>query len=406
MTTPQFKSGHQVQLLEAGAEFFPALIGAIDASATEVRLETYIFHFEAAGEQVAQALERAALRGVSVFVVMDGIGTSQVPMDWVTRWTQAGVQWHLFLPLGRLGLLIPGRWRRMHRKLCVVDANIAFCGGINILDDYFDPNHGVLDSARLDYALRVQGPLVADVHGAVVQFWSRLQLTRQLEHLRFRAVPRPGVLSNTHGPLTSEMRADHSDNVFSDATAALVLRDNVLNRTRIEKTYRQAISQARKEVLIANAYFVPGTRLRRALRNAAKRGVRVRLLLQGRYEYFMQFHAARQVYGSLLAAGVEIHEYQAGFLHAKVAVVDGKWATVGSSNLEPLSLQLAREANVVVENPAMAQALQTHLEKVMQRASVQVNPQIYAERPWNQRMLDGLAFGAMWLILVLTGRRY
>jgi cardiolipin synthase len=202
------------------------------------------------------------------------------------------------------------------------------------------------------------------------------------------------------------MRADHSDNVFSDATAALVLRDNVLNRTRIEKTYRQAISQARKEVLIANAYFVPGTRLRRALRNAAKRGVRVRLLLQGRYEYFMQFHAARQVYGSLLAAGVEIHEYQAGFLHAKVAVVDGKWATVGSSNLEPLSLQLAREANVVVENPAMAQALQTHLEKVMQRASVQVNPQIYAERPWNQRMLDGLAFGAMWLILVLTGRRY
>jgi cardiolipin synthase len=120
----------------------------------------------------------------------------------------------------------------------------------------------------------------------------------------------------------------------------------------------------------------------------------------------MQFHAARQVYGSLLAAGIEIYEYQAGFLHAKVAVVDQRWATVGSSNLDPLSLQLAREANVVVGDRAFAQALQLRLERIMAHSAERVQATDYAQRPWRQRVLDGLAFGAMWLMLVLTGRRY
>lgn len=406
MTAPHMHSGHQVQLLEGGTEFFPALVAEIDAATVEVRMETYIFHFAGSGAQVADALLRAAQRGVAVLVVMDGIGTPTVPAEWIARFAQAGVQWHQFSPLGKLGYFIPGRWRRMHRKLCVVDARVAFCGGINILDDYLDPNYGALESARLDYAVRVQGPLVADVQAAVLQFWMRFQVTRELEHLHLRGaraaytqagVPSPTPATESVGP-TSEM--------FCNTSAALVLRDNVLNRTRIERAYRKAIATARHDVLIANAYFVPGTRLRRALVAAARRGVRVRLLLQGRYEYFMQFHAARQVYGSLLAAGIEIYEYQAGFLHAKVAVVDQRWATVGSSNLDPLSLQLAREANVVVGDRAFAQALQVRLERVMEHSAERVQAAHYAQRPWCQRVLDGLAFGAMWLMLVLTGRRY
>jgi cardiolipin synthase len=406
MSSPHLHSGHQVQLLEGGAEFFPALVAEIDGAVVEVRMETYIFHFEGSGGLVAHALVRAALRGVAVLVVMDGIGTPSVPAEWAERFAQAGVQWHQFSPLGKLGYFIPGRWRRMHRKLCAVDARVAFCGGINILDDYLDPNYGALESARLDYAVRVQGPLVADVQAALVQFWVRLQVARQLEHLSLRgaraayaqaSVPTSTAANDSAGPISE---------VFHNTAAALVLRDNVLNRTRIERAYRKAIATARHEVLIANAYFVPGTRLRRALVAAARRGVRVRLLLQGRYEYFMQFHAARQVYGSLLAAGVEIYEYQAGFLHAKVAVVDQRWATVGSSNLDPLSLQLAREANVVVGDHAFAKALQGCLEGVIERNAQRVQADLYAQRPWRQRVLDGLAFGAMWLMLVLTGRRY
>jgi cardiolipin synthase len=392
--------------LRGGAAFFPALIAAIDASVHEVRLETYIFSFDSSGDQVAAAVERAAIRGVSVFLVMDGVGTPAVPDHWQLRFDKAGVLWHRFSPLGRWGLLIPVGWRRLHRKLCVVDAHIAFCGGINILDDYFDPSYGQLDVARFDFAVRVCGPLVAAAHKTMVQFWGRLQVTQQLERLQFKGARqtwRDSGLSlrdwKPPGPVQTLAGS-------AGVNAALVLRDNLLNRNRIERAYRKAIAGARHEVVIASAYFLPGRKLRRALVHAARRGVRVRLLLQGRYEYFMQYHGARPVFGVLLEAGVEIHEYSVGFLHAKVAVVDQHWATVGSSNLDPLSLLLAREANVVIDDVAFAQELRTVLVAAMESQGVQLDAQSYERRPWRQRLLDRLAFGVMRLLLFLAGRRY
>ena len=185
-----------------------------------------------------------------------------------------------------------------------------------------------------------------------------------------------------------------------------MLRDNLLNRSRIERAYRRAIGEARHDIIIANAYFVPGGKLRKALIHAATRGVRVRLLLQGRYEYFMQYHACRPVYGALLAAGVEIHEYSASFLHAKVAVIDSHWATVGSSNLDPLSLLLAREANVVVRDTAFAQDLRARLVDAMAQGSQQVAVEDYAHRPLLQRVKERIALGLMRLALFLTGMRY
>nr|WP_315493588.1 cardiolipin synthase ClsB [uncultured Rhodoferax sp.] len=400
MTDAPYLPGHQLQLLQGGQDYFSALVAAVDASQTEVRLETYIYAFDTEGERVAQALERAALRGVRVALLMDGIGTPEVPTQWQQRWNAAGVHWLRFAPLGRLGLLVPSHWRRLHRKLAVVDGTVAFCGGINILDDYNDPQHGPQQVARFDFAVQAQGPLVAQVHTAMAQLWDRLLATRQLEQLQWagaRAVwqtmARPqvqGVAPAPHG----------------GALAALVLRDNVRNRKRIERAYRKALGTAQREVLIANAYFLPGGKLLRALVHAAQRGVRVRLLLQGRYEYFMQYHAARPVFGLLLAAGVEIHEYTSGFLHAKVAVVDQQWATVGSSNLDPLSLLLAREANVVVQDTGFATALQQRLETAMAQHGRALDAQDFGHRPWGQQALDWLAYGLMRLTLLLAGRRY
>ncbi len=405
MTAPTLQSGHHVQLLKGGSDFFAALEDAIGASRHEVRLETYIFSFDASGERVAAALERAALRGIAVFVVMDGVGTSKVPTKWAQRFDAAGVQWQLFSPLGRLGLLIPVGWRRLHRKLCVVDREIAFCGGINILDDHFDPAYGSLESPRFDFAVHVRGPLVAVAHSAMVQFWGRFLLTRKLERLQFGGARRVWKDANKADPILAPARAS-DDLAGSLVSAALVLRDNVRNRTNIERAYRKAIAEARQEIVIANAYFLPGGKLRRALIHAARRGVRVRLLLQGRYEYFMQYHGARPVFGVLLAAGIEIHEYSAGFLHAKVAVVDGRWVTVGSSNLDPLSLLLAREANVIIDDVRFAHELRSILISAMETHGVQLDARAYAQRPLLQRFLDRLAFGAMRLMLFLAGRRY
>jgi len=404
LSTPSWNPGHQVQLLQGGREFFPALIAAMDASQSEVRLETYIFNFDDSGLQVASALERTARRGVRVYLVMDGIGTPELPAEWAQRWTDADVQWHRFSPLGRLGLLIPGRWRRLHRKLCVVDARLAFCGGINILDDLQDTVPVEPSAPRFDFSVQVQGPLVADVQRTMVQFWERLLATRQLEHLKLHAV-RQTIKEAEASRLLLDKDVSAAGR-GRGAMAGLLLRDNVRNRTRIERAYRKAIADAREEVLIANAYFVPGRKLRNALIHAARRGVRVRLLLQGRYESFMQFHAAWPVYGALLAAGVEIHEYRVGPLHAKVAVVDGHWATVGSSNLDPLSLLLAREANVVLEDSTFARLLRERLTDAIRTDGELLDARGYATRPWQQRFLDRLAFGIMRTLLFLMGRRY
>ena len=400
-----------MQLLQGGQAFFPALLDAIDSSWREVRLETYIFSTEAVGKKVAEALERAALRGVAVYLMVDGVGTPNLPDEWAKRFDDAGVKWHIFSPLGRLGVFIPSRWRRLHRKLCVVDGEVAFCGGINVLDDFFDPNHGALDAARFDFAVRVTGPLVQAVHEVLTQFWWRLQATQTMRHSDFKGAWR-ALQEAARLAMTFRTYSDRPADVLPPCkedhlcSADLVLRDNVLNRSRIERAYRQAIGSARQEIIIANAYFLPGRKLRKGLIHAAQRGVRVRLLLQGRYEYFMQYHASRPVYGALLAAGVEIHEYSVSFLHAKVAVIDGHWATVGSSNLDPLSLLLAREANVVVDDVDFAQDLRTRLVCAMAQGGTRVDPATYANRSWRQRFQERLALGIMRALLFLNGKRY
>ena len=190
------------------------------------------------------------------------------------------------------------------------------------------------------------------------------------------------------------------------AYAELVLRDNLRNRRKIERAYLKAIGVARHEVIIANAYFLPGARLPRALVHASRRGVRVRLLLQGRFEYFLQYHATRALYGKLLEAGVEIHEYTASFLHAKVAVIDSQWATVGSSNLDPLSLLLAREANLVMDDAGFATRLHERLEAAIRQGSAMVDARILANRPWQQRALEALASLALRAGILVLGRRY
>jgi len=400
----ELTEGHQVQLLQGAQELFPALIAAMDAALSDIQFETYIFDFTGTATEVAQALMRAARRGVRTHLVVDGVGTGRLPQDWADRLRAAGVHCRVYSPLGPLGLLLPRRWRRLHRKLCVVDGRVLFCGGINVLDDFHDPNHGRLVAPRFDFAVQATGALVGVASDAMEQLWWRMQAVRDASQRRL-----PEALQALRAASAAHHAAPDAD-TSPGMRAALLLRDNVRHRSRIEKAYRRAIAAAREEIIIANAYFVPGRKLRVALQMAARRGVRVRLLLQGRYEYFMQYHAARPVYGALLKAGVEIHEYAPSFLHAKVAVIDAHgarpWATVGSSNLDPLSLLLAREANVVVEDAAFAQDLRARLEHAMLHGGRVLDPARYALRSWHERALDRVAFVLMCLALWVTGNRY
>jgi cardiolipin synthase len=417
-SAPRLRGGHHLLLLEGSQQLFPALIAAMDEARDEVRLETYIFDFTGAGASVAEALIRAAERGVHVCLTVDGLGTGPIPAGWRARFAEAGVAWRVYSPVNAVALLLPTRWRRLHRKLCVVDGTLAFCGGINILDDFHDPTHGVLVAPRFDFAVRITGPLVAEVEETLAVLWRRLQAVRALkQHDLQKAVQRlmaPLVLPPAEAGITlAGMTQAGVTQVGIPQTggrhlarAALVLRDNLRSRKRIERAYLRAIGAARAEIIIANAYFVPGFKLQRALVLAAERGVRVQLLLQGKYEYFMQYHAARPVYGALLGADVQIFEYAPSFLHAKVAVIDGHWATVGSSNLDPLSLLLAREANVVVDDTRFAGELRARLCDAMGLAGQAVDAARYARRPLRQRCMEYLAMLVMRLALLVSRQRY
>ncbi len=389
------RDAHTIQLLCGGAQFFPALVEAIDHAQHEVRLETYIFEFRGAALTVAHALTRAAQRGVCVMLVVDGAGTGELPATWRQRWDEVGVQHHVYAPITAPEFWKPQRWRRLHRKLCVVDQRLGFCGGVNLIDDWLDPQvNGRMPAPRLDYAVCLQGPVVHSLHDTMRQLWSRLEAVRELKE------------KDIAKALDALLGAEQAPRLSRHSSVRLVLRDNVRHRVDIERSYRRAIARARHDIVLASAYFFPGIRLMRALVMAAQRGVRVQLLLQGHYEYFLPYRAGHHLYGQLLAAGVEVYEYQPSFLHAKVAVIDHQWVTVGSSNLDPLSLLLAREANVVARDSHLAADLRASLMDAIEVHALRILAQAYVQRSWWQRWVDAGAAAVLRFGVFLTGRRF
>jgi cardiolipin synthase len=343
MRSVPYVGNNDVKLLESGGDYFRELLAAIDGAKHEVLYETYIYAEDEVARAVTEALQRAARRDVKVRVLVDWLGTGNgAAKRRGEEFAKACVHYRMFNPWFKRGVA------RSHRKICVVDGETAFVGGINTNDDSlcdYAP-YKPLPAPRWDFAVRVRGPLVATIHREAQAQWTRvghLNLTHRM-HL-FRESRR-----QRGGPVEQPMRA------------GLVVRDNLRNRRTIQRAYLQAIGRARKRVLMATPYFAPGRKFRQALAQAARRGVDVCLLI-GVGEFRMQDAVASSFYPQLLAAGVRIVEYRKTQLHAKVAVVDHDWATVGSSNCDALSLFVNQEANVVVRDAAFASSMAKQIER-------------------------------------------
>ncbi|PKO54806.1 MAG: cardiolipin synthase ClsB [Betaproteobacteria bacterium HGW-Betaproteobacteria-2] len=372
-----FTDANQVELLRNGAEYFPALEAAINEARYEIYLETYIYETDATGLRIGEALKRAASRGVHVYVLLDGFGCKDMPAAYVKELQQAGVNLMVYRPKISPWTLKRSRLRRLHRKLVVVDGKVAFVGGINIIDDFNVPNH---DPPRIDYAVRIEGELLPQIRTSARRLWRRIAWS----HLRrVDARTLPGI-----GPATA-----------GNMKAAFVVRDNLFHRRDIEQSYLSAIQRAKTEILIANAYFVPGLNFRKALIAAAKRGVRVRLLLQGKKEYFLMF-ATHYFYSDFLEAGIQLYEYRKSFMHSKVAVIDHEWATVGSSNIDTFSLLLSREANIVVLNKPFAQELRSDIERLIVDGAHEIRVEDWIRGNYLKRMLSALVY---FVVRMVTG---
>jgi cardiolipin synthase len=377
---------NQLELLQNGTAYFPRLCADIDVAQHSVYLETYIFAPDKTGRMVVDALRRAAERGVVVRVLLDGFGSADFSKAWLAELTAAKVQVQWFrreispFTLQRSRMR---RLRRLHRKLVVVDSEVAFVGGINIINDISSRDH--FSSPRLDYAVRVQGAMAGDIHSAMRRLWGVVSWA----NFRRRGKEIRRLVRERAKPATPGI--------------ALVLRDSLRHRHDIENAYLKAIEDARSEIIIANAYFLPGRAFRMALIQAAQRGVRVMLLLQGRVEYRLQHYATHALYDKLLAAGVEIYEYQPSYLHAKVAVIDGLWSTVGSSNIDPFSLLLAREANMVIRDTGFAAELRASLLAAIANDALRIGDGNNVSRSLWGRVIARASYGIVRLLIGLLG---
>jgi cardiolipin synthase len=344
-----WRGGNRVALLENGEEFFARAFAAIDAAQREVLIETFILFEDKIGMELHRRLIAAARRGVKVEITVDGYGSPHFSPEFLAGLTEAGVKLRVFDPHPRwLGMRLHV-FRRMHRKLLVADARVALVGGINYSADH------MLDfgaTAKQDYAVAIEGPVVADIHSFL-----RVAMTS----------PGTGEAWRPGRDAKAAEAADSADIMF-------VPRDNRRHSNSIEREYRRAIRAARHEIMIANAYFFPGYGFLRDLRHAARRGVRVSLILQGEPDTKFARAAARSLYRLLVDAGVRIFEYCERPFHGKIALIDDAWATVGSSNLDPLSLSLNFEANAFIRDRGFVADLRARMEALMHKHCQQVDP--------------------------------
>lgn len=379
----RYLPGNRIKLLRNGVEYFTALEQAIDSAQQEVWLETYIFADDPTGRRIAAALTRAAGRGVKVRLLVDGWGAKFFLTASLERFLrESRVEFLKYRPEVAAWQFRSHRLRRLHRKLAHVDGRLAFVGGINVIDDMNTPGH---TPPRIDFAVSVEGMLLPAIAFTMQRVWALVQLV----HLGTSRLP----LFPQRGP----------GQRVGTQTAKFLIRDNLRHRRDIEQAYLAAIRNAKREIIIANPYFFPGTTFRRALTDATARGVKVTLILQHRVEYLLLNFAGKALYGQLLDAGVVIQEYHKSMLHAKVAVVDDHWATVGSSNIDPYSLLMAREANVLVRNREFAGELKRALIEIIETGARPIAPQDWRGRTRLYKTAIWVAYGIVRVAMGILG---
>ncbi len=373
--------GNRVALLENGEAYYPRVLDAIAASRKEIFVETFILFDDKIGQPFQQALIAAAQRGVRIELTVDGYGSADLSAAFIGEMTAVGIGFHVYRPQPKVLGVRTNLFRRLHRKLVVIDGELAFVGGINISHDHvadFGP------SSKQDYAVEVQGPVVRDIHRFCELSVAKHALKTHTRHHWWRR--------HRKAPVAPALAA------VGPVRARFVVRDNDRHPDDIEREYRLAIKAARRRIIIANAYFFPGFRLLRNLRDAARRGVDVTLILQGKPDMWYVKWVAENLYEYLMKAGVTIHEYCERPLHAKVAVIDDDWATVGSSNLDPLSLYLNLESNLLFLDGDFNHHLASRLRELIQNRCRRVEWTALPKRDLRRQLFN--------FIIYHLGRRF
>lgn len=377
-----------VVLLVDGRQAFPEMLRCIAEAATTIRMETYILRADNTGRRFAAALGAAARRGVNVRLGFDGVGSMGLPLDYVDGLVRDGVKVAIYRPLAMLWKLGLGRMnRRNHRKILVVDGKIAFTGGLNIGDEYAAREDG--GEGWRDTHLRIDGAEAArQLQQLVDRAWPQSQPLAKVEN----AASPPPEPASPLPPLAVPLAP-----TSTRASIQVMSNREFLQRVRMRHAYIHAIHRARRYILIENAYFIPDRGIRRALRNAVKRGVTVGVVVAMYSDVQVAALASRALYGELLQSGVRLFEYPRSMMHCKAAVIDDIWSVVSSYNLDHRSLKHNLEAGVYLLDRDFARALRVQMLQDIAHCR-EVTRQFHDSRPWDQALTESLAYQARyWL---------
>ncbi|MEP6873499.1 MAG: cardiolipin synthase [Burkholderiales bacterium] len=371
-------AGNKVQLLQDGPSTYRAMFAAIAAARDHINMETYILEDDDVGRRFADALIAKQRNGVQVNLIVDSVGTLGTPSAFFDRLRDTSISVLAFNPVNPL--TAKAGWdvnQRDHRKLLVVDGKTAFLGGINISGVYSGGSFGERTQqhpdSRLpwrDTDLKIDGPVVAEFQKLFIDTWQKQKGPPLTPRHYYPKLARQGN-DVVHAI------AGSPDEPYSLVYATLI----------------SAIDSADKEVLLTNAYFVPDPQLIAAMKQAVTRGVDVKLVLPAATDSALVFHAGRSYYDELLRGGIKIYERQNALLHAKTALVDGVWSTVGSTNLDWRSFLHNQEINAVVLGQEFGQRMRAAFEEDL-AASTQITLDEWTQRSPAQRLKE--AFGRLW----------
>lgn len=342
---------NQIRLVHGGQEYFDMLRELIGRARHSIHLQVYILDPDETGQSIAEALIAAARKGVKIYLLVDGYASQSLSAAFIAPLREAGIHFRFFAPVLKSSNFYFGR--RMHQKVLVVDAYYCLVGGINISNKY---NDGYGLPAWLDWAMYIEGEAGIELVKVCIDLWTK----SAREYRR--------MLSHTLLPV---------DHPRQQCPVRVRRNDWVQRRNQITKSYLEMFRDARSHIYIMSSYFLPGTLLRRNLFKAARRGVKVELILAGVSDIKLAKHAERYIYRRLLRNKIRIFEYRKTILHGKMATYDGRWATVGSYNVNNISAFASIELNVDVQQPECVQIIQGELKEIIRNDCVEVTVEEY-----------------------------
>lgn len=355
-TTPFYTARNKALLVQGGKTYFSTLLDLIENAASSIHFQTYIYEADETGKLVGEALQKAAARGVQIYLLLDGYASQRLDTRFIEELKKTGIQVRWFEPLLRSKTFYFGR--RLHHKVVVADGYLALVGGVNISNRYNDRPG---EPAWLDWAVQVQGEAVHQLHRMCISTWNKAAFRIGFRNLKFDPLP------------ASKLPA-------TECLVRVRRNDWVNGKVEISRSYIEMLRRAEQEIIIMSSYFLPGRLFRTVLAKTIRRGVTIHIIIAGRSDVKLAKAAERYWYPWLLKQNIRIYEYEPKILHGKLSVYDEKWVTVGSYNINNISAYASIELNLDILDSEFGKKTTAELKRIMREECTEITSEHFERK--------------------------